>query len=200
MFITAPTPVVTPQPMSAALSSGMSGRIFTSVVLVHEQLLGEARQVDELEHRLVAAPQPRRAGRVGGQPDLVAQVRTAGEAVPARAAEAADARDHVIAGLQVRDLRADRFDDAGRLVAEHRGYRARVLALHEVEVGVAQAGGDRLHQHFVRADGADLHVVDDQLAGNVFEHSSFHHGDTNEPGPIALPVPEPVLDIRMNRS
>ena len=32
-------------------------------VLVHEQLLGEARQVEELEDGLVAAPQPRRAGR-----------------------------------------------------------------------------------------------------------------------------------------
>ena len=31
VLITAPTPVVTPQPMSAALSSGMSGRIFTSM-------------------------------------------------------------------------------------------------------------------------------------------------------------------------
>ena len=108
-------------------------------VLVHEQLLGEARQVEELEHGLVAAPQPRRAGRVGGEPDLVAEVRPTRQAVTARAAEAADARDHVIAGLHVRDLRADGLDDAGRLVAEHRGHRARVLALHEVEVGVAQA-------------------------------------------------------------
>ena len=30
VLMTAPTPVVTPQPMSAARSSGISGRIFTS--------------------------------------------------------------------------------------------------------------------------------------------------------------------------
>ena len=34
-------------------------------VLVHEQLLGEARQVGELEHRLIAAAQARRAGGIG---------------------------------------------------------------------------------------------------------------------------------------
>ena len=33
VFSTAPTPVVTPQPMSAARSSGMSSRIFTSALL-----------------------------------------------------------------------------------------------------------------------------------------------------------------------
>ena len=80
----------------------------------------------------------------------------------------------MIAGLHVGHLRADRLDDAGRLVTEHRRHRARVLALHEVEVGVAQPGGDRPHQHVVRTDRADLHVVDDQLTGNVFEHGSFH--------------------------
>jgi hypothetical protein len=31
VWITAPTPVVTPQPINAARSSGMSGRIFASV-------------------------------------------------------------------------------------------------------------------------------------------------------------------------
>ena len=38
----APTPVVTPQPISAARSSGMSSRIFTTRVLVHQHLLGVA--------------------------------------------------------------------------------------------------------------------------------------------------------------
>ena len=151
-------------------------------VLVHEQLLGEARQVEELEDRLdrraaAAADRPGRPPR----PDLVAEVRMTREAVAARAAEAADARDHVIAGLHVGDLRADRLDDAGRLVAEHRRHRARVLALHEVQVGVAQPRGGGLHQHLVRTDRADLHVVDDQLARDGLENRSFHRADNNEP-------------------
>ena len=153
---------------------------------MHEQLLGEARQVGELEHRLVAAPQPRRPVGVRGQPELVAQVRAAGEAVAARAAEAADARDHVIARLQVRHLRADRLHDACGLVPEHRRDRMRVGALHEVEIGVTQARRRGAHQHVVRTDGADLHVVDDQLARDVLEYRSLHRGDTND-----LPVTGP---------
>ena len=129
---------------------------------------------------LLAAPQPRRAIGIGRQPDSVTQVGPTREAVTAGAAEAADARDHVITGLDVRNLRTDGLDDTGRLVAEHRRYRRRILALHEVEVGVAQSRGRRLHQHLVRADRADLHVVDDELTGDVFENSSLHPGDTNQ--------------------
>ena len=86
----------------------------------------------------------------------------------------------MIAGLHVRDLRADGLDDAGRLVAEDGGHRVRVLALHEVEVGMAQSRGSGLHQHLVRTHRADLDVVDDQLAGDGFENGSFHGGDTND--------------------
>jgi len=85
----------------------------------------------------------------------------------------------MIAGLQVRHLRADRLDDPRRLVAEHRRYRARILAFHEMEIGVAQSRGGRLDQHLVRADGADLHVVDDQLTRDGLENRSLHRGDNN---------------------
>ena len=44
---TAPTPVVTPQPIRAARSSGMSSRIFTSACSWIEHLLGEGAQVEE---------------------------------------------------------------------------------------------------------------------------------------------------------
>ena len=50
---------------------------------------------------------------------------------------------------------------------------------------MAQPGGRGPHQHLVRTDGADLHVVDDQLARNVLEHRSLHRGDTNELRPTA---------------
>ena len=53
---TAPMPVVTPQPISAARSSGMSSVIFTTRVLVDEHLLGEAAEAGELvDGRAVAA-------------------------------------------------------------------------------------------------------------------------------------------------
>ena len=39
-------------------------------VVVHEQLLGEARQIGELEDRLIPTPQPRRTGEIGHQPRL----------------------------------------------------------------------------------------------------------------------------------
>ena len=39
-------------------------------------------------------------------------------------------------------------------------------------------GRDGAHEHLVRADGADLHVVDDELAGDLFENRSFHDRGT----------------------
>ena len=71
----------------------------------------------------------------------------------------------MVARRDVRDLLADGLDDARRLVSEHRGKGARVQALHEVEVGVAQTRGDGAHEHFVRTDRAELDVVDDELTG-----------------------------------
>ena len=46
VWIAAPTPVITPQPMRAARSRGMSLRIATHGVLVHQHLFGERRQVE----------------------------------------------------------------------------------------------------------------------------------------------------------
>ena len=66
----------------------------------------------------------------------------------------------------------------GRLVPEHRGHGMRVQALHEVEVGVAQAGGDGAHENLVRGRCSDLHVVDDEHAGDLFENRSFHDRGT----------------------
>ena len=102
VLITAPTPVVTPQPISAARSSGMSLRISTQRVLVHEHLLGERREVGELADRVAvraaAAPRSARAApRPVPQSDSGRR-----EAVLAVAAEDRQAGDHVIAGLHVR--------------------------------------------------------------------------------------------------
>ena len=81
-------------------------------------------------------PSKRRATR-----PLAAQVRAPAQAVVAVAAEHREARDDVVARLHVGDVLADGLDDAGRLMARHRRVMVRVLALHEVEVAVAQPGG-----------------------------------------------------------
>ena len=44
---------------------------------------------------------------------------------------------------------------------------------------MTQARRGRLHQHLVRTDGADLHVVDDEVTGNGFENGRLHAGDPN---------------------
>jgi len=56
VFTTAPKPVMTPQPIIAASSSGMSLRILTMGVLVHQHLLGEGRQIEKLVQLLRGAP------------------------------------------------------------------------------------------------------------------------------------------------
>ena len=172
---TAPTPVVTPQPISAARSRGMSLRIFTSACSWISICSAKRRQVEELVHRRAGVGQPRRvAGAAPGASLLVAQRQVAGEAVLAVAAVDRQAGDHVVARLHVADLVADRLDDAGRLVAEHGGQRVGVLALHEVQVGVAQPGRGGADQHLARAGRADLHLVDLEAPGHGLEEGSTH--------------------------
>ena len=73
----------------------------------------------------------------------------------------------MIARLDVVDRRPDRLDDAGRLVAEHGGARVRVLALHEVQVAVAQPGGDGADEHLARTGFVDVDVLDVELTGDA---------------------------------
>ena len=80
----------------------------------------------------------------------------------------------MVARLHVADLIADGLDDAGRLVPEHAGGGVDVLALGEVEVAVAHAGGGGAHQHLVRARFVDGDVLDFELAGDGAEYGGFH--------------------------
>ncbi len=59
-------------------------------------------------------------------------------------------------------------------MAEDGGARVRILALHEVEIAVAETSSDRLDQHFARTGLADLDVLDVELARNRVEDSSLH--------------------------
>ena len=87
VWITAPTPVVTPQPINAARSSGISGTNLHDRMLVHEHLLGERREVRELAHRHALFRQARCL--VLGTPHgrFLAQRHVTGQAELALAAE-----------------------------------------------------------------------------------------------------------------
>ena len=62
-------------------------------------------------------------------------------ACPALAAHGTPVQDDEVAGCQVRHVRADRLDDARRLVAEQEGEVVVDAALAVVEVRVAHAAG-----------------------------------------------------------
>ena len=121
---TAPQPVITLQPIRQARSSGMSSRTLTERMLMHEHLLGECGQVQKLVQVLPAVPaQPLRdAGR---ELDFgrLADRHVARQTELAVSAEHREATDHMVAGFEVRHVLADRFDDAGRFVAEYRRHR-----------------------------------------------------------------------------
>src|ERR1700751_2939836 len=98
----------------------------------------------------------------------------AGHAFFAVAAEDREACDDVIAGLQVRDLRADFLDDAGRLVAEDGGGGPHVEAVDEMEIAVAYAAGDGADHDFALFGFVDIDLLDGEWLTGTVEDSSFH--------------------------
>jgi hypothetical protein len=133
--------------------------------------LGEARQVEELPHRRAVLGEALLAfERALHRRLVVAQRQVAGQAVLAGAAVHREARDDVVAGSDVGHLVADGLHHAGRLVAEHDRRHPRVLALHEVQVAVAEPGGGGADEHLPRAGRPDLHLVDLELARDLPEH------------------------------
>ena len=98
----------------------------------------------------------------------------AGQAVFAVAAEDREAGDHVVAGLHVAHLGAHRLDDPGALVAHHDRRGDGVLALHEVQVAVAEPGGGRANEDLIGAGGVDGDLLEGQLSGDGMEDGSAH--------------------------
>src|SRR5262245_14985353 len=141
--------------------------------LVDQHLLGVGREIGELVDRRAL---PRQLRRFVGRPDgpALAEVRAPGQAVLAVAAEDREARDDVVTGLELRHVRADRFDDPRRLVPEDGGRRERVEAFDEVEIAVADAARHRAHQHFARDGLGDVDVLDRELFVRTVEDGSFH--------------------------
>src|SRR5262249_14210647 len=117
---TAPTPVITPQPTSAARSSGMSGSIFTIEFSCTN--ISSAKD-DRLRHRVHRLPPlPRRArGSAGRHLDLgfPEKMGGAGTAWGGGPAKHRKARNAVATGLHIRDAGAARLDNARRFMPEH---------------------------------------------------------------------------------
>src|SRR5206468_11230490 len=95
-------------------------------------------------------------------------MRPSGQAVRTVSTEDRQTGDHVIAGLELGHVRADRLDDAGGLVAEDRGRRKRVVPVDEVQVAVAHTARDRAHEYLTSDWLGDLDVLDrERLVGTV---------------------------------
>ena len=89
-----------------------------------------------------------------------AKVRLAGEAELALPTLGDVERNHVVTGMQRRDARADLHDLTRALVTEDTGKETRGIApAHRVRVGMADAGGRKLHQTLAGARALDLDLL-----------------------------------------
>src|SRR5208282_4144761 len=95
-------------------------------------------------------------------------------ALLAIAAEHRQAADDVIAGFHVGHLLADFLDDAGGLVAEHRGRGVRIQTVNEMQVAVAYAARDSFNQDFAVLRLVDFDVFDTEGQVGPVENSGFH--------------------------
>ena len=126
--------------------------------LGHQGVAGEGAEAGGGAEDLVGARQSRLAGRDRrGE----AQRRVATLAHLADATAGAPGQDHVVAGLETRDLAAHGLDDAGALVAEdRREQRVAPFAFEDVPVGVAYAAGHQFDQDLAGAWSGDVDVLD----------------------------------------
>ena len=148
---------------------------FHQRVFMQQHFFGVARQVGKLIDHLAVLREARLvAGSALGGGLVRAQIRMTRHAVLAVAAKYRQAGDYVIAGLEVGNLRADFFDDAGGLVAEHGGRRPHVEAVDEMEIAVAHAAGDGAHDDFALFGFVDFDLLDGEWLTGTVEDSSFH--------------------------
>ena len=143
-------------------------------VLVHQHLLGERAERPERPHRAAVVITQCGAGALEYRRAVLAQVRTAAEALAALTAERGDTGDDVITRAHVGDVAADCLHDPRALVPHHEWWLDRPHAVDEVQVAVTKAGVRGAHEHLVGADGVDRKVFDHELARNRAEYGSLH--------------------------
>src|SRR4051794_18447246 len=104
----------------------------------------------------------------------------AAEALRAGAAEPRQAGNDMVADPQSGDIGAHRLDDAGAFVAEDEGAIEREApeAVDDVQVAVADAGGDAAHQDLTAPRLVHLHLLDGQRLVHLPKDSGGHfHGE-----------------------
>ena len=193
VFMTAPKPVMTAQPTSAARSAGMSCAADQQLLLGHHGVLGEARDAAVVVDDVAVQPADARGAveqRAVGVRAAVAQHRPADGAVVAAAAVGAQDEHAAVAGLHGGDAGADRLDDAAALVAEHDRERGGGVAEHPVQVGVADAG--RLDLQPRTSPGprvGELDLLDlERLVGREHDAARVRmERDATAPAPRAAP-------------
>ena len=195
-----PTP---PQPTTSTLTAGLDvgvahhgadagrhaaaddGGVCPGQILAHgddllggaDHVLGERADARHLVDRLAVELHARGAVVHAPARRVVmarAQHRAALRAVAAVAAVGAEREDDVVALLDVAHAGAELDDDAGRLVTQHHGQRQRPVAVHDVPVAHAHAGGLHLHAHLAGLRALLLQV--EQLQGLVDfgQHGGAH--------------------------
>ena len=111
-------------------------------------------------HRLAVAREARRAveqaARAPCRPTRARTGARARAALVAAAARGHPGEHHAAPGRDTADALADRLDDAGALVPEHRRAARRRRAVDRVEVGVADAARVQAHAHLARAGRGQL--------------------------------------------
>src|ERR1700733_2475913 len=105
--------------------------------------------------------------------EVFAIVRPPLNALPAGAA-GHEAQDYMVARPHLDDPRADLLDNAGALVSEHDRLRHRIHLVAHDHIGVAHAGRDNAHQHFVVARLAHAQLFNDEGTALVAHHRSGH--------------------------
>src|SRR5215467_3839214 len=144
-------------------------------VLGDDRVLRERAEHAHAAEVLAAAVEP--VGAVGQAPvqdgdAQVAQVRLAGRAPAAVAADRQERADDVITGAEPGDAGTDLFDDPGALVAADDREARHDIAVTEVLVGVAQSS-----RHVPDEDFSGLGGIEFQLGDlEVLAHSAQHRG------------------------
>ena len=174
---TAPTPVKTPQPSRQARESGRAGSIFTTLFWLTSMYSAKLPSATNWWTGPLVVAQSRRCVRPPGVVVGEAPVRLPGHAVRTVPAEHRQARDDVVAGLEVAHPGADGLDDSGGFVAEdERDGEGHAVAGQCVHVAVADPRCHDPQEDLADPGRVDLHILDRRRSRHRLDHCGAHAG------------------------